>query len=133
MTNIRIGKQITVKVRDDIGVLAQLARLVGDRGVNLLATSNWVEGEMGVINLITDDHTRTVELLQSHGYAPVSKDVLLLRCAHKPGMLKHVTGLLADDDIGIRQLYATATSDADVCLMVIDSSHNDRALVLLQD
>ena len=48
--------------------------------------------------------------------------------AHKPGMLKRVSDVLASDEIDIRQVYATAMEQQDKCLVVLHTSNDEHAL-----
>jgi hypothetical protein len=48
--------------------------------------------------------------------------------AHKPGILKHVTETLAEENIDIRHVYATALEQHEKCLLVLHTSDDERAL-----
>ena len=39
--------------------------------------------------------------------------------------------MLVRENIGLSHLFANATTDQDVCLVVLNSSNNERAIVLL--
>jgi len=51
MMKARPGKEVVVKVRNEIGVLAALSKLIADKGINILAASAWTDGENGVVHL----------------------------------------------------------------------------------
>jgi hypothetical protein len=125
------GKEVVVKVVNDIGVLANLTKLVSEKGVNILAVSSWTEGENGIVHLVTDDNLRAMDVLREKNYAPVERDVVLVEARHKPGMLRHLTDVLAREGIDIHYLYASGTIDTDTCLIVLTTANNDRTTVLL--
>ena len=50
---------------------------------------------------------------------------------HKPGMLHRLTEQLAQADIDIHHLYATASTSQAQCLLVFATANNDRAMVSL--
>ncbi len=131
MMKTRPSKEVVIKVRNEIGVLAVLSRLLAAKGINILAVSAWTDGENGIIHLVTDDNLRTMDTLRAHDYKPREADVVLTEVAHKPGLLRHLTEKLAQDGIDIHHLYATATADQDKALIVFATANNDRALVLL--
>lgn len=131
MLKARQGKEVVVRTADEIGGLAKFSKIVAERGVNTLAMSAWVEGDEGVIRLVTDDTLRTTEALQEHGYNPEVRDVVLVDTPHKPGALRHLTDTLAEEKIDLTHLFASATIRQDECLVVFNSSNNDHAIVLL--
>ncbi len=58
-------------------------------------------------------------------------DVLMTEPPHKPGMLHRMTEKLAQEDIDIHHLYATASASQTQCVLVFATANNDRAMVLL--
>ncbi len=131
MLKARQGKEIVLRVPDKIGALAAFSKIVAERGVNILAMSAWVEGAEAVIRLVTDDTLRTVDVLRENGYEPEERSVVLVDAAHKPGILRNLTDTLAEENIDLSHLFASATLDQDISLVVLNSSDNDRAIVLL--
>jgi hypothetical protein len=133
MMKARIGKEITLTLHNEIGVLADLSRLIAQKGINIIAASAWVEHDNGVVHLVTDDNLRAVETLRAKSYQPREADVVLIELPHKPGILRHLTEKLATDSLDIHHLYATATADETKCLLVFACANNDRAVVLLNE
>ncbi len=131
MLKARQGKAVVLRTANKIDVLAEFSKIVAERGVNILAMSAWIEDPEAVIRLVTDDTLRTVDVLRDHGYEPQERDVILIDAAHKPGILRHLTDTLSREGIGLLHLFATATIDQDICLVVLNSSDNERAMVLL--
>ena len=131
MLKARIGKELVLKVRNEIGVLAQLSKLLADRGINIHAACGWVEEADGIIHLVTADNLRAGDALRAKDYNPREREVVLTESPHKPGLLRHLTEKLSLGGIDIHHLYASATEDQDKCLIVLSTANNDRAIVLL--
>jgi hypothetical protein len=127
----KMGKEVIVRVLNEIGVLSQLARLIADKGINILAVSAWVEGADAVIRLVTNDNLRVVDALRERNYNPRENGVVLLEVGHKPGVLRHITEKLAARGIDLHHFYATAPDAQDNILVVFGSANNDQAIVLL--
>jgi hypothetical protein len=72
-----------------------------------------------------------LDALRARNYDARAADVLVTEVPHKPGMLHRVTQKLAQGDIDIHHLYATAALTQDQCLLVFARANNDRAMVLL--
>lgn len=133
MFTTHMGKELTIKVQNEIGVLAELAKLLAEHGINILAVSGWVVDGTGLVHLVTDDNLRAADALRKARYNPQEHDVVLTVLPHKAGMLRHITERLAKGGIDLHHLYASATSDADQSLVVFTSANNDRAIVLLNE
>ena len=131
MLKIRVAKETVVRTTNEIGRLSGMAKLIAEKGINLLAVTAWVEGAESICRLLSDDDVRLADALRANGYLVHQADVLATQMPHTPGMLHRVTEALAQEEIDIHHLYATATDSQDRCLVVLSTANNDRALVLL--
>ena len=95
MLKARLAKEIVVKVHNEIGLLAQITRLIAEKGLDLRAAAAWVEGTNGIIHLVTNDNLRAMDALRAKSYQPKESDVVLTEMPHKPGLLRHLTEKLA--------------------------------------
>jgi hypothetical protein len=131
MLKTKPAKEIIVRMPNEIGALDRMAKAISDRGVNILAVSAWVEGAQAVIHLVTEDNVRVMDALRAQKYEARQADVLVTEVPHKPGMLHGIAQRLAQGDIDIHHLYATASVAQERSLVVFASANNDRAMVLL--
>ncbi len=131
MLKAKIGKEAVVRVPNAVGMLAQVTPIVSDKGLNILASSSWVEGNAAVIRLVTDDHQRVIDALQEKQFTLKENDVVVTEALHKPGMLRRLTARLAENGLDLRYLYATATPTQEHCQVVFACTDNNRAVVLL--
>ena len=134
MISAKHCKEISVRVLNDIGILAQLTRIVADKGVNIRAAAAWVEDEnKGVVRLVTDDNLRAMDALRAHNYAPEEITSVEVLMHHSPGMLSSICDKIGSGGINIRYLYTSAPVSNETCLAVLAADDNERALVLLND
>ena len=133
MHKARQGKELVLRTANDINALAKLSKVISERGLNILAMSCWEEGGEAVIRLVTDDMLRTTDVLRENGHDSDEKDVVLVDAVHKPGILRHITDVLAKQDLALSHLFGSATLNQDECLVVLNCSDNERAIVLLND
>lgn len=127
----RPAKEIVVRMPNEIGTLNGIAKTIADRGVDILAVSASVEGAQAVIRLVTDDSVRVMDALRAQKCEAREGEVLLTEVSHKPGMLHRLTEQLAQAEIDIHHLYASASTAQTHCLLVFATACNDRARVLL--
>lgn len=131
MLKTRPGKEVVVRMENRVGGLDAMAKLISEKGANILAVSAWVERDRAIVHMVTDDNVRVLDALRERDLDAREADVLLTEAPHKPGMLHHVTERLAKGEIDIHHLYATASISQDSCLVVFATANNDRAMVLL--
>lgn len=128
-------KQISVTVINKIGVLDILAEYLADRGINIEAVLGYeIPGsDQAVISLVVNNPLRAIEAINKRGFGAVEEDdVLLVELDNKPGALKTVTGLLAQKNINIQYIYATASSEASPVRVILSTSDNKAAFSTLK-
>jgi hypothetical protein len=131
MLAARQGKQITVEVFNEIGVLHDIAKVVAEKGVNILGADADVQGKNAVIRLMTDDNLRAMDALRAARYAPQEIPIVVAELEHRPGVLEHLTERLGQAQIDIHHLAVTSMLDEDKCLVMLSCSDNDHAVVVL--
>ena len=130
MLRSKMAKEAIVRMNNRIGVLAQVTRSIADKGINIDAIIATVEGADAIIRLVTGDHQRTIDTLHDQQLEVLEAKVVLVQAAHRPGLLRYITEKLAKENIDLFYLYATAV-DADNCLVVLSSTNNDWAAMIL--
>lgn len=128
MFEAKQGKEIVVKVKDRIGVLFDLSKLISETGVRILAVSAGASDDDSVVRLVTEDNLRAKEALADKKYAVHEEDVILVELPHKSGMLKRIAEALVLEEIDIRHVYGTALVGQEKCLLVLHTSNDEHAL-----
>ena len=131
MFKARHIKEIVMDVRNDIGVLHEVTRIVSDKGINITAILGTVDSSRAIIRMVTEDNLRASDALRARNYNPLETDAILTEVPHKPGMLRVLTEKLGKADINIDLLYASAGVDDLRCMVVLSTSDNPRAIVEL--
>ena len=127
----RMGNEIMVRVRNDIGVLSQLCRLIADKEINIVAACAWVEAADAVVRMVTSDNPRVLDTLREKHYNPREAAVVLLQAEHRPGVLQHLTEQLAQRGLDIHHLYATTADRQGDIFVVLGTTNNTQAVTLL--
>ena len=132
MITAKQGKEVSVRVLNDIGILAQLTKIVAEKGVNIRAVAAWVEDKnKGVVRLVTDDNLRAMDALRAHNYAPEEVDSIEVLMHHSPGMINSVCEKIGAGGLNLHYLYASAPVSDETCIAMLSTDDNERALVLL--
>lgn len=131
MITVRQTKEIVVEVRNDIGVLHEVSRIVAEKGVNIMAIMGTVQGGRAIIRMVTEDNLRVTDALRARNYTPQELDAVMAEVPHSVGVLRSLTEKLGKANIDIDVLYASAGSDDPRCVIVFSTTNNARAIVEL--
>ena len=126
----KMAKEAIVRTNNRPGALAQVTKIITDKGINIEAVIATVDGADAVIRLVTSDHQRTINTLREQQLEVQETKVVVVEALHRPGLLQHITEKLARENMDLFYLYATA-AEADKCLVVLSSSNNEWAVMLL--
>jgi hypothetical protein len=129
----QLGKEIVVTVVNKIGVLADISKLLAEHGINIRAVAGYALNNEARIMLVTDDNFHAAEALKKAGYKSLKEnDVVLVALENNPGALKLITGKLAGQGIDLKSVYGTACSQGCPATIVLTTSDNEKALVVLK-
>lgn len=127
-----IAKEVVVRMPHEIGSLGTLAKLVAEKGINILAVTAYSEGRDDVVRMITDDNLRVMDAFRGRGFGPTETEVVVAEMDHRPGMLRRLAEDLMVERIDVTHLYATASGDQPRCYFVFSTNNNARAVVVLK-
>jgi len=125
-----MAKDAIVRINNQPGALARVTKSVADKGINIEAIIATVEGADAVVHLVTSDHQRTINTLHERQLEVQETKVVVIEALHRPGLLQHITEKLARENMDLFYLYATA-AEADKCLVVLSSTNNEWAVMVL--
>jgi len=131
MFKARQIRELVVEIRNDIGVLHELSRIMAEKGVNIMALQGGIQDGRAVIRMVTDDNLRASDALRARKYDPREAGAVMVMVPHQVGMLRVMTEKLGKAGIDIDLIYATARIEDSVCMMVLATSDNERAIVEL--
>jgi hypothetical protein len=125
-----LGKEIVVSVVNKIGVLADMAKLAADHGINIQAVAGFAVNNEAKIMLVTDDNLRASDAFKKAGYKNLKEEeVVILELENKPGALKQISAVLASGNIDIKHVYGTTCPGGCPAKIVLSTSANEKALV----
>lgn len=118
-----IKRQFTLYVENKPGALARISRLLADAKINLEGVSTAVSGDVGLIQLVASDASRTATILKRARIPYTVQQVLVEKLSDKIGSLARITGKLAARGINISYLYSTHSADGGECTVVISGDN----------
>ena len=97
--------EFTIRLANRPGMLAELAQLLGQAGVNIEALAAFGHGEDGQVRLIVDDADSTRRAFRGAGIALDERQVITTILPDRPGELAKMTRDLADGGVNIDAMY----------------------------
>src|SRR6266581_307268 len=105
---MRYAKELTLRLANRSGLLAEITSALWRKGVNIHAFSAEVDGRDGTLHLIVDKFTVAKKTLVENGWEAAEEKVLVLTLVDKPESLAFIASKLAEIGINTRHAYAGA-------------------------
>lgn len=122
-------RQLSIFLENRTGRINEVARILGENGINMQAFSMAETADFGLLRLIVPDVDRAVEVLRDASFAVMVTDVLRVTCPNTPGALSDVLERLAVNNIFIEYMYAF--SDGDSADVIIRPDNMEAAMKIL--
>lgn len=98
-------KQISISLDNAPGKLLSISERLGGEGINIRAISVADTSDISTVRFVTDNPTKTVNVLKSQGYAVKETDVLAVEIPDHPGGLQAMLKPLRAAGINVLYLY----------------------------
>jgi hypothetical protein len=98
-------KQISVSLDNTPGKFLAISEYLGVEGINIRGISVADTSDISMIRFVTDDPSKTVTTLKSHGYAVKETDVIAVEVPDHPGGLQAILKPLKAADINVLFFY----------------------------
>jgi len=119
------AKQFSVSHENRPGMLAEIAKTLGDQKVNILSCLTTTSGTEGTTHLLVD---KAKKALTDAQLSYTEADVLHIELPNKPGALGRFATKLADNNININVGYATGGKRSKRTTVVLTVSDLDKAV-----
>ncbi len=129
--DVKLAKEILVSEKNKVGILANIAKILADSGINVLGVAGYADDKEARIMLVTEDNLRAADAIKKAGYKAVKEsEVVTAELVNKPGALKDFTAKLAAGGIDIKYAYGTVCSAGCPGRLVLSTSDNGKAVMI---
>lgn len=131
--SVALGEELAISANNRVGLLADISRMLADRGVNIESALGYESGKTAKLMIVTSANLSIVNELKKKKYKSVKEsEVIIVGLDNKPGALKVVTTELKNAKIDIKYLYVTSSSSpGEGSRMVVQTSDNEEAMAIL--
>jgi hypothetical protein len=120
-------KQLTVSLENRPGALAQMARVLADAKVNIVALLGSSAGAQGSAQVVVDNVNKAKKALEGAQLSFTEGTLEQFDLDNKPGALADLAGKLAKKGVNIESAYATAPKGAKKAVVVMATSQQGGA------
>ena len=129
--SVDIGEEIVVTTKNKIGILADTAVIMANEGVNIDALLGYEVGKTAKLLFITNGNLRILNKLKKKYKKIEETEVVVAEISNNPGALKVVATELKNNKIDIKYVYITSPYRCESSRMILETSDNEKAMVLL--
>jgi hypothetical protein len=122
---------LELRLNQNISDVESVVKMLAERGLSVLSVTAWQDDGELVLRLVLDDMLRAGDILREAFFTLRERDVVLVEAPQRPGALKHVASILARHEIGIRFLCSSASVNQTATTVVLETTDNQRARLLL--
>lgn len=133
MREATVGKELVVIMENRVGLLANIARVLSEQGINILALAVMVQDSVARLHLVPDAPSYALDALRRAEFDVEERDVVLVELPHRTGFLRRIAEALARQGLDIQYLYASAFEPGQSTLVVFSCTNNGKAVQLLRE
>ena len=126
-------RQISVFLENEKGKFAEIARLLGNNGINMKAFTVSETEDFGIARIIVEREQieRAFNLIKANSYAVTMTKVVYLECGNVPGAMADAMERLSAAGISVEYMYAFVKQDGKSAILVFRFDKIDQAIELL--
>ena len=128
-----VQKQLSVFLPNRPGALAQIANILAEANVNILALSVHDTVDAAVVRLVLDNPTKALLLFEKEEFYIMEQDVVMLPVDNQPGIMAKIAQKLGRADINIQYAYCTGAMNQIAGCIVLKTDQPDAAMKALRE
>ena len=124
-------EQISVFIENKSGRLAEIARLLGEAGINIRALSLADTNDFGILRLIVNDREKAKAVLKENGFTVSKTEVVAVEVPDRPGGLSQILQVLDSASINVEYMYAFVERCGENAVIIFRFDEIEKAIAVL--
>ncbi|HKL25430.1 MAG TPA: ACT domain-containing protein [Desulfuromonadales bacterium] len=125
--------QISIFIENKSGRLAEVSRVLGEKGVNIRALSLADTSDFGILRLIVDNTDLAKATLKECGFTVSKTEVVAVEVPDRPGGLASILDILDKASVNVEYMYAFVERSAGNAVIIFRFDNVDDAIRILQE
>jgi len=127
-----IVKELTIRMEDKPGTLAQCSRVLAERDVNILAFEAFEYEGQSLIRMVVDDFATAKELLTANRIYHTETEVAETALRHRSGELYRTASRIGEARINIKYAYCGTRPGSNTSLVIFGVTDVAKTVSLLE-
>jgi hypothetical protein len=123
-------KQLSIFLENKKGRFTEVARILGDAGINMTAFTVSENSDFGILRLIVSDTEKAIQVLRDKMYGVSVTDVVCMICPNEPGSLARAMEIITTAGIFVEYMYAF--SEGESAHVIISPDDIERCVEVLK-
>jgi hypothetical protein len=125
-------KEIQIVAQNRAGLLADIAEVLAQKGINIETFDAEELHDMAVIKLSVDRYDEALQSLRDAGFDAVTEDAILIQLKDEPGALAQVARRFKDAGIDLRSVRIVRRMK-DSAIVAVATARTDEARALVKE
>ena len=126
-------EQISIFIENKSGRLAEIARILGDSGINIRALSLADTTDFGILRLIVNDREKAKQVLKEKGFTVSKTEVVAVEVPDRPGGLSEILQTLDRETINVEYMYAFVERCGENAVIIFRFDETEKAITTLHN
>ncbi len=126
-------EQISIFIENKSGRLAEVARVLGEAGVNIRALSLADTSDFGILRLIVNDREKAKQVLKEKGFTVSKTEVVAIEVPDRPGGLSEILDTLDGASINVEYMYAFVERCGENAVIIFRFDETEKAINTLTE
>ncbi|PSG96811.1 hypothetical protein BRD56_08490 [Thermoplasmatales archaeon SW_10_69_26] len=130
---VGLTKEFVVEIPNRPGTLGNLAQLLGKEDIDILGFAAVARGtEPGTVHLVTDDADEAAVVLEEDGFAPETREAIVVTVPNLPGQLGRLSSELGQAGINIEASFVAMDGEEESLRCVFAVENPNKAAEALE-
>ena len=132
MAKANIIKELLVKTKNRVGMMAEVAETIANSGVNITALNAFsVDRDNAIFRIVTSDNAKAIAAIKAKKFDVSERNVVSVELENKPGTAADVGQKLKKANIDINYIYGSTCDCGGPSTVIFDSSDNKKVVDVL--
>lgn len=126
-------EQISIFIENKSGRLSEVAKILGDAGINIRALSLADTSDFGILRLIVNNCDAATKALKEKGFTVSKTEVVAVEVPDQPGGLASILKVLEAASLNVEYMYAFVERSCGNAVIIFRFDETEKSIGILKN